>query len=214
MQKCESGFYQVNENTCDKCSEPCHECIGDRYNCTKCDANAPEKTPALFINRIFMRDNSVVVRGTCYRVCPNGYFIDKLIPDDIRCTECEDPCGTCVNSKDNCLSCNGVDNTRTPPWANLTYVYEGDCFDVCPNKTAPDMSTLKCLGCGTRCNQCGTAKDTCYQCVSGPVALFNMLLGGNLADLTKFLGGSKSNTYQTQFAVYVNEPDQVAKNKM
>jgi hypothetical protein len=48
----------------------------------------------------------------------------------------------------------------------MTYVFEGNCYDECPQTTAPDMSTLRCLGCGAGCNQCGTAKDTCFECVT------------------------------------------------
>ena len=48
----------------------------------------------------------------------------------------------------------------------MTYVYEYNCYDACPITTAADMSTLKCIGCEEKCAQCGTAKDTCFECVT------------------------------------------------
>lgn len=184
MKTCydEPGYYKVTSKgadgvekssfTCDRCQEPCHNCRGDRYNCTQCESAG--KTPALFTNRIVLpaekkgEDLRVIYRGTCYRQCPNGYYIDKSIPDDVRCSKCASPCGTCVDRADYCLSCNGVwlDPRTGVTWQNMTYVFEGNCYDECPQTTAPDMSTLRCLGCGERCNQCGTAKDTCFECVT------------------------------------------------
>jgi len=172
MKTCndEPGYYAVNSRTCDKCLEPCHNCRGDRYNCTQCESAG--KTPALFTNKIVLPAvkgiQKTVYRGTCYRQCPNGYYVDKTIPDDVRCSKCESPCGTCINRADYCLSCNGVwfDPKTSQTWQNMTYVFEGNCYDECPQTTAPDMSTLRCLGCGARCNQCGTAKDTCFECVT------------------------------------------------
>lgn len=44
MVGCGIGFYQVDSKTCDACNNPCMDCGGDKFNCTLCDATAPEKT--------------------------------------------------------------------------------------------------------------------------------------------------------------------------
>jgi hypothetical protein len=79
-------------------------------------------------------------------------------PLDIKCEECQSPCATCEGKADQCLSCDGSNN--------LTYSWEYKCYEECPNKTAPDMSTLRCLGCADNCNQCGTQEGpNCYECI-------------------------------------------------
>lgn len=119
-------------------------------------------------------------RGSCYKACPNGYFINNqtnagetktdpitgaqvaLTKADlhyrkIQCTECQSPCGTCVDRADRCLSCNGFNNQ--------TYEYLNSCYEECPNKTAPDMGSLKCKACEANCNKCGTEAKSCFECV-------------------------------------------------
>ena len=153
MQECTVGFYQVNDNTCDACADPCKDCGGDKFNCTLCHPEG--EAPALFVGTQKQGDTEIT-RGTCYKTCPNGYFFDQSNALDIRCGKCASPCGTCVDQEDKCMSCNG-DN-------NMTYVWDFGCYDQCPIKTAPDMSTLRCLACEDHCNQCGTETGSCYEC--------------------------------------------------
>ena len=145
MTECGVGYYQVNSETCDKCTNPCMDCGGDKFNCTLCDSTAPEK--ALFSQSVQIGDD-FVTRGTCYRSCPNGYFMDFTNDTDIRCGDCTGSCSTCEGSATQCLSCNGEND--------LKYVFEFKCYEECPNKTAPDMSSLQCIGCAENCNKCGT----------------------------------------------------------
>ena len=101
-----------------------------------------------------------ITRGTCRTVCPNGYFYDNSTLTDIQCTKCNSPCGTCEGSGDKCISCDGTNE--------LSYVWLNKCYKDCPNETAPDMSTLKCIGCGPNCNKCGTLEgNSCYECMKG-----------------------------------------------
>jgi hypothetical protein len=84
--------------------------------------------------------------------------MDLTNPSDIRCGDCTGSCATCENSGDQCLSCNGNDN--------LKYVFEHKCYEECPNKTAPDMSSLQCIGCSENCNKCGTLEGAnCFECI-------------------------------------------------
>jgi hypothetical protein len=159
MESCGLGYYQVNAENCDACSAPCSDCAGDKFNCTRCDAEAPEK--ALFVQTIGKDAvGEDIARGTCYRQCPNGYFEfdvneNNTLPASRKCASCQDPCGTCEGRAHQCLSCDGTDNLR--------YVWEYGCYEACPNKTAPDMSTLRCIGCAPNCNQCGTQEGpSCY----------------------------------------------------
>mmetsp|Transcript_21112 Transcript_21112/g.32732 ORF Transcript_21112/g.32732 Transcript_21112/m.32732 type:complete len:150 (+) Transcript_21112:1264-1713(+) len=66
-----------------------------------------------------------------------------------------------------CLSCNGNPGTDlVGKNGERWYVYESDCYVDCPNKTAPDLSSRKCIGCSSNCNKCGTLEGpNCYECL-------------------------------------------------
>jgi len=147
MESCDIGFFQINETAmyCDQCTDPCYDCAGDKFNCTLCDIDSPEKS--LFSQELEINGESVI-RGTCYRSCPLGYFESLFAAGDSRCEECDSPCATCEGTAGQCLSCDGTDDLR--------YVYNYDCHVECPNKTAPDMTTLRCVECGENCNECGS----------------------------------------------------------
>jgi hypothetical protein len=111
MASCGQGYYQVNDETCDHCHEPCHDCQGDKFNCTLCDHTSPEK--ALFTQKQSIKEDGVIkeiTRGTCFRQCPNGYFMNVTTPDNILCNECDSPCATCEGGADRCMSCDGRGN--------------------------------------------------------------------------------------------------------
>jgi len=62
-----------------------------------------------------------------------------------------------LDSGDYCLTCNGE--------GNLYYVYRGNCYEECPEATAPDMSSLECVDCGPNCKKCGTMEGpNCFEC--------------------------------------------------
>jgi hypothetical protein len=127
---------------------------------------------------------SDITRGTCYRACPNGFFMNEANATDLRCDLCDSPCATCEGLADQCMSCNGNDG--------LAYVWDYSCFEECPNKTAPDMSTLRCLGCGDNCNQCGTQEGpNCYECD------IPFLLEGGLCKVECEIDGNRPNPEKT-----------------
>ena len=202
FESCGLGYYtaykdvdkagKVVGGSCGKCQTPCAECQGDSRNCTWCQwdpKKAGGQTPALFVSKQSYTGDVVkngktiktridTWRGSCYKTCPNGYFlnttehkkaIDPLTGEvveltskdlrykDIKCRECKSPCGTCVDRADRCLSCDGANNQ--------TYEFGHRCYEECPNKTAPDMGSLKCKPCEANCNKCGTESKSCFECV-------------------------------------------------
>lgn len=77
MKECGLGFYKVesaNPPACDKCSQPCSDCSGDKYNCTQCDALSPQKT--LYVQSLSI-DGQMQARGSCYNSCPAGFFMNE-----------------------------------------------------------------------------------------------------------------------------------------
>ena len=83
--------------------------------------------------------------------------MDFSDPNLITCNNCNQPCGTCEDSADKCLSCDGSDNKY--------YLYQDTCYDECPDYTAPDLSSLICIECQENCLQCGTMDgDNCFVC--------------------------------------------------
>lgn len=106
-KECGIGYYEVNKQACDKCSEPCKDCFGDKFNCTLCDAKS--KAPALFTGRR-QQGNKTITRSTCYKQCPNGFFMDKTKKTNVTCQYCEAPCSTCVDKASKCLACDGSGN--------------------------------------------------------------------------------------------------------
>lgn len=155
METCGVGYYEVNSETCDKCSSPCMDCIGDKFNCKQCRAGGI--TPALFTSSL-VSGGVEVERSTCRAACPSGYYMDRSDAYNIKCKPCVSPCSTCEGSADACLSCDGTDN--------LYYVYDHSCYDECPESTAPDMSSLECVKCGENCKKCGLSDEaSCFECL-------------------------------------------------
>lgn len=154
MEKCDVGFYQVTDSTCDKCLYPCRDCVGDKYNCTSCDLNGTN--PAIFVSTLESNGTNVT-RQSCRAACPMGYFMDFSDPEYIFCNFCNEPCGTCEDIADKCLSCDGSENRY--------YLYNETCYVDCPDYTAPDLSNLICVNCSENCLQCGTMEGpSCYKC--------------------------------------------------
>lgn len=155
MESCSTGFYEVNSETCDKCSDSCKDCEGDKFNCIQCDSNSA--TPALFTSSSIV-DGVEVDRSDCRAQCPSGYYMDRSDTDNIKCKPCSSPCSSCEGSPSACLTCDGTDN--------LYYVYQHACYEECPDSTAPDMSNLECVDCGENCLKCGISDEpSCFECI-------------------------------------------------
>ena len=78
MQTCGTGYYEVNSETCDRCSAPCMDCYGDKFNCIQCDASSTTNS-ALFTS-IMISNNVETFRSDCRADCPSGYFLDTTDP--------------------------------------------------------------------------------------------------------------------------------------
>ena len=106
----------------------------------------------------FTVGETTINRSTCRSTCPNQYYMDFSDSNDVKCLECESPCFTCVDKASKCLACDGSND--------LDYVWQNECYEVCPNKTAPDLGSRKCIGCSSNCNKCGTLEGpNCYECI-------------------------------------------------
>lgn len=200
MEACGRGFWTVDEaaKKCDICHDNCGDCSGDKYNCTLCDYS--KENNVLFTQMLKIR-NDEVPRGTCYQSCPNGFFVDFADPKDLRCGTCASPCSTCEKAADKCLSCDGSGNRR--------YVYNYQCYEECPDRTAPDLTTLSCVNCGPRCTKCGAQEGpSCYECEK-PFLLEEgsckekCEVPGNRpnSDLTQCVGKTKFPTFGPLFTV-------------
>ena len=59
--------------------------MGDKYNCTLCDSNGA--TPALFTDKREL-SGKTVVRSTCFKTCPTGFFYNINNSTNIVCSQC------------------------------------------------------------------------------------------------------------------------------
>jgi len=69
---------------------------------------------------------------------------------------CYEPCATCLNTPENCLSC--IKTSSTP------YFFEGECLRDCPEGTI-DLGDTECVSCNEKCKTCSNSVDKCTSCV-------------------------------------------------
>lgn len=73
MPSCGEGFYEIaveddnDSKNCDKCSWPCLDCIGDKFNCIQCDSK--NQNPALFTSSL-ISNGEEKLRSSCRANCP------------------------------------------------------------------------------------------------------------------------------------------------
>jgi hypothetical protein len=78
-------------------------------------------------------------------------------PEEWTCRRCNSPCAACEGSADTCLTCDGSKGRQ--------YLWEGQCWQECPDGTAPDLSTQKCVACGPNCKRCSIQDGgSCHEC--------------------------------------------------
>ena len=127
--QCYDGYYLTSSKTCDKCGNLCKTC-SDKDTCNTCI------------------DNSFLLSSKCYQcnidckttsdncrcdTCNDNYYIKNF-----QCLNCDDKnCKTCLNSGDNCVSCNNG-------------------YDLLPEKV--------CIECKSPCKTCSSI-NTCSSCI-------------------------------------------------
>lgn len=140
--------------TCALCHEDCLGCdpnYGDR--CTSCKPDGP--LPFL--------------DGTaCKAVCPFGTYGDK---GTHKCEPCRAPCQSCVNSADDCSSCDISDSSQAK------YYMLGVCKASCDaGYTVPlRRKDFVCEKCSSNCKTCAGDNNHCLSCKSDKKPYLSLL---------------------------------------
>ncbi|CAD8206541.1 unnamed protein product [Paramecium pentaurelia] len=135
---CKPGYFSNTLSTCLKCQEPCNECnINGCINC-------------IDINQVL--DSNFIC------ICKDNYYMNG-----INCYQCQQPCYTCIDSYDKCLTCldpnQQLKNYQCECKSNYNKIQ-----DICCHKNCE-----YCLGIDN-CNKCRkgyflNGKSTCLQCI-------------------------------------------------
>ena len=143
---CKTGFYLNDEN---ECINPCpNGYFGDDETgtCEKCPigcAYCKSHDECIKCN-----DGYSFYEGVCIKPCP-----PKTTSVVQQCTPCDQPlCAECApGDPKNCIKCED-------------YIYNGVCFEDCPDGTYTNVLTKECIDCDPKCKKCD--KDKCYECKS------------------------------------------------
>lgn len=138
VASCPDGTYQDDVSaTCMACTSPCHTCKGSSVieDCLSCD-----------------KDFYLVQElGSCVTQCPRGYYADT----QGLCLPCDDGCGVCVDSPDQCVTC------------NHGYLFENErCVIHCDDRSFRNELS-SCELCDPSCRTCvGPTNRECILCAS------------------------------------------------
>ena len=131
------------------CDEKCKTCAKYSGNtCTSCYGGFSD-FPFLYGN-------------TCVEECIFGFYGDRTTA---KCSTCLDPCETCTDEPDKCLSC------KMPPAGEpiREFFHDYDCKDSCPDgwvANVPERSNV-CEKCSDNCATCINTSDQCFTCKPG-----------------------------------------------
>jgi len=161
---CKSGYFKksgsnlcISNNTIGKyidsslniyknCDPSCLECINSATNCLKCATNYYP----LFNNL-----------SSCKNSAPDNYYFNS---NSLIYEQCSTNCKNCVNTKENCISCN-------PNY----YLLEdkNTCYDTPPQGYYYIQSESKYKKCDVSCAQCSSSAKICSICNNGYYPLSN-----------------------------------------
>jgi proprotein convertase subtilisin/kexin type 5 len=136
-------YHDAAMYTCAPCHPNCLDCdrkYGD--SCTSCKPNGP--LPFL--------------DGTaCKAECPFGTYGDRRTN---KCENCKAPCQSCVNSADDCSSCD------ISAGSEARFFMEGVCKSQCePGYTVPlRRKDFVCEKCSSNCATCAGDNNHCLSC--------------------------------------------------
>ncbi|EAS06483.2 leishmanolysin family protein (macronuclear) [Tetrahymena thermophila SB210] len=176
---CKNGFQgddcsiQCPLNNC-TCQSPCVNCRGSSTWCTSCLAGY----------------KLIAEKGTCQKQCDNSCLECNLPVNPTSCTSCKDgfylyqgqcfqcqsPCQTCSQSRNNCLTC--INNYTLN---HLQNVCNPICYGACKECILPqqknsckscfDQNYLsqqgECLPCSSQCLNCLGDSNICTKCYPG-----------------------------------------------
>ncbi|MBN3294444.1 PCSK5 convertase, partial [Polypterus senegalus] len=195
---CPDGYFGSPEDTCEVCDSLCLTCEESKSKCLscvpyfylengQCTANCSynyypdedgtcRRCPA---HCDLCRDGTgctecsylyLLLDGICKATCPEGYFEDF---DQGKCVQCHPTCATCSGTTYNdCDSC------------SIYYpkLYEGQCFEQCPDGTY-ELSSEQCQECDQTCSKCtGPDPTDCTKCKKGLALDPNSMMCGVIGD--------------------------------
>ena len=191
---CPSGQYRDSNNNCDNCDSSCAECTGSTgqdciqcknsqflykgtcvgscsvstysvdASCFDCDQSCynctgPESSQCGLCAALYpYRD----LAGICYKQCPNYVVIDTSMCEDqcpahmytknMECLACDSSCEQCSGStSSDCIQC-------------TNFLYDGKCYDLCPQGTFSNDTSNYCYDCDVSCSSCLGNLTNCTSC--------------------------------------------------
>jgi proprotein convertase subtilisin/kexin type 5 len=134
--------------TCQNCDISCSICSGpSSSNCSACGNYTDGITLSI---TIYYKDLKSI---TCNSSCPNGQYIDLLIPN--VCQYCNSTCSVCTSSANLCTAC-------VSGYFMLQKTYT--CYGVCPTGYFGDIKVV--IVSGVKTYICTACNSLCFTCVN------------------------------------------------
>lgn len=168
-------FYDAisNMSICQRCDETCSTCS----SISKCDSC---NLAGAFYPLFNITNESQILPGVCYSICPNNYWKDF---NTQSCQPCHPSCNGCLDGTDNCNECNSqenyisIENTEKCVLecdASRGYFYDSKknmCAESCSKGyyafTSSSDSASSCLPCDDTCQTCSGSSNHCLGCKNG-----------------------------------------------
>ena len=128
---CYKGYYQLINNSCQKCPDDCADCVS-QTQCIECH-----------------KENTVIIKGKCY--CEKGFYgVYPLIYTE--CQKCPDDCTECLSFTfcTECLQKNAISVQGSCECKQGFYGYNNSLNDSCQN--CPD-DCIECIS-FNECTKC------------------------------------------------------------
>ncbi|KAL4503914.1 hypothetical protein ABPG72_022544 [Tetrahymena utriculariae] len=170
---CKDGSFLNNLSQCLPCKSPCQKCSVSADKCTSCITN--------YNLNILLQQCSPICDSSCKTCseakdsskclsCQDGYFFTSN-----TCQKCKQPCQTCQDQSDKCLSCITSDFTYDASQFKCT----SSCHSSCKTCSGPSQSNCtscfdsfyldnsQCKACLSPCDNCTKSQDNCTSCING-----------------------------------------------
>ena len=157
VSECQSNYYLEDgphgpQSVCEPCDSTCNTCTGpNSADCITCINglvfNEGECLSECPLNKVQLNDQ-------CVDNCPNGMYADA----DNICNNCSSSCDTCVESMNNCLSC---DENGLTPYYNSDF---NTCSSSCGSGYYHETDSYLCDLCSSNCLTCSNSAEYCTSC--------------------------------------------------
>ncbi|NXB01917.1 PCSK5 convertase, partial [Cnemophilus loriae] len=180
LEECPEGYFNDSE-TCKECSGSCKTCMGSATQCLSCKSpllledweckstcsekhfasegickHCPEMCQECIHDEICKEctDEFFLHEGTCVQKCPSHFY-----PEDKHCFPCHADCKDCNGpDPDDCTACT----------FSLFVLYNGMCFEECPEGSYYEEATKDCQACNRTCQTCSSS-TACLTCRTGQI---------------------------------------------